>query len=435
MSIERQIRVCVGNYGYYGEGRLRDEWIALPKSDEEIAAFLRDNGLKDPLHEETYISDYDGTPLGIGGGQLFSEYTPLEDLNLLAHQLAAASEGDLEAVRGALDAGGYEPQTVEELMNLIDQADRIGFVAWPDAHEWSGPEERLARAWVDAAGGPGALPDSVLERCLDYSSYGRHLLECGFVAGEEGYLDEFGGEVLQGRYDMRDVVEAASRLGWKDPLPSPESTGECRRALAAAGLRADGAPDAGNATLLSAVAFIVDGLEPERARALALYADAYLPPSASLSELGNAALQADEIYYYPYDNAGGDRAAQLASSYVSRLGGVGKLPADELESHFDYRAFGEEIGQWHSCGRFGYLADGGGIDLRRITKQDFEARYMPERAAARPDAPQPSPDAPSPGAPTLPDRGKTPSNALRNAAKAASAPCAGARAETLGNAR
>lgn len=109
-----QISVCVGNYGYYAEGELRDQWITLPKEPGEIDGFLRRNSLVDEAHEETYISDYDGIPLGMSYGGAFSEYTSLEDLNLLAHAMAEADPADLERLDGS-GRGGEEVTTVDEL--------------------------------------------------------------------------------------------------------------------------------------------------------------------------------------------------------------------------------------------------------------------------------------------------------------------------------
>ena len=43
---EGTITVCIGNYGYYNEGELRDKWITLPKTDVEIQQFLTDNGYR-----------------------------------------------------------------------------------------------------------------------------------------------------------------------------------------------------------------------------------------------------------------------------------------------------------------------------------------------------------------------------------------------------
>lgn len=83
------LSVCIGNYGYYNEGYLHDTWITLPKTEAEIRDFLHLNHLQDPLHEEIYISDYDGIPFG--ATQLFTEFCQLEDLNLLAKQLVTVS--------------------------------------------------------------------------------------------------------------------------------------------------------------------------------------------------------------------------------------------------------------------------------------------------------------------------------------------------------
>lgn len=90
------LNVCIGNYGYYNEGSLHDAWITLPKTEAEIRDFLHLNRLQDPLHEEIYISDYDGVPFGTR--LLFNEFCHLEDLNLLAKQLVTANPADLEKV-------------------------------------------------------------------------------------------------------------------------------------------------------------------------------------------------------------------------------------------------------------------------------------------------------------------------------------------------
>lgn len=95
------LSVCIGNYGYYNEGDLRDTWITLPKTEAEIRDFLHLNRLQDPLHEEIYISDYDGVPFG--ATQLFTEFCHLEDLNLLAKQLEKHGAGGREKVPAFLN--------------------------------------------------------------------------------------------------------------------------------------------------------------------------------------------------------------------------------------------------------------------------------------------------------------------------------------------
>ncbi len=63
--------VCIGNYGYYAEGELRDRRIALPASRAEFRDFLEKSGLQDPMHEEIYVSDYESVPFGLNS--LFGE--------------------------------------------------------------------------------------------------------------------------------------------------------------------------------------------------------------------------------------------------------------------------------------------------------------------------------------------------------------------------
>lgn len=77
------ITVCVGNYGYYNEGELHDAWITLPKTDEQIQQFLKENELQDPMHEEIYISDYDGIPFGLNHGAFSANTLRLTTLTCL----------------------------------------------------------------------------------------------------------------------------------------------------------------------------------------------------------------------------------------------------------------------------------------------------------------------------------------------------------------
>ena len=121
------LSVCIGNYGYYNEGELHYTWITLPKMESEIRDFLHLNRLQDPLHEEIYISDYDGVPFGTR--LLFNEFCHLEDLNLLAKQLVTANPADLEKV-GAWIQANDTPESLVGLMNLIEQADDIPFYSW-----------------------------------------------------------------------------------------------------------------------------------------------------------------------------------------------------------------------------------------------------------------------------------------------------------------
>lgn len=86
--------VCVGNYGYYNEGELHDTWMRLPMDPDKIEPWLRSHDLFDEEHEEIYISDYDALPFRCP--DVFDEYAHLDELNVLAMQLALLPDGALE---------------------------------------------------------------------------------------------------------------------------------------------------------------------------------------------------------------------------------------------------------------------------------------------------------------------------------------------------
>lgn len=114
--------VCVGNYGYYNEGELHDTWMRLPMDPDKIEPWLRSHDLFDEEHEEIYISDYDALPFRCP--EVFDEYAHLDELNVLAMQLALLPDGALEHIDAAVEYG--EPLNhLDELMNLVAQADDL----------------------------------------------------------------------------------------------------------------------------------------------------------------------------------------------------------------------------------------------------------------------------------------------------------------------
>ena len=213
---------CIGNYGYYNEGELHDTWITLPKTEAEIRDFLHLNHLQDPLHEEIYISDYDGVPFG--ATQLFTEFCHLEDLNLLAKQFVTVSPGDLEKV-GAWIQANDTPESLVELMNLIEQADEIPFYSWGydgayDKDEFGSmiyttmsPEKNYGYEMVEQNEELKHILDSSsqIESAFDYEKYGRAYTEGGEVTVlRDGYIDNCadGPDV-----DYYDRDELASLIG------------------------------------------------------------------------------------------------------------------------------------------------------------------------------------------------------------------------------
>lgn len=104
--------VCVGNYGYYNEGELHDTWMRLPMDPDKIEPWLRSHGLFDEEHEEIYISDYDALPFRCP--EVFDEYAHLDELNVLAMQLALLPDGALEHIDAAVIAASAN-QTAPKL--------------------------------------------------------------------------------------------------------------------------------------------------------------------------------------------------------------------------------------------------------------------------------------------------------------------------------
>lgn len=222
------IDVCIGNYGYYNEGELRDAWISLPKTSKEISDFLSAHGLQDPEHEEIYISDYDGVPFGLTN--LFDEYTRLNDLNMLARQMEAYP-GAVEAVKGALGCGIDHPGSVIGLMNWIEQADEIPYYAYDYTgayarDEWG--QTCIERLSADENYGYTVLEDTDLMRMLEKDSdamsafdverYGRFCSDSGNVQlGDKGYVDGMQDMPDEDRYTREELAEM-----YGDPEPGDE---------------------------------------------------------------------------------------------------------------------------------------------------------------------------------------------------------------------
>lgn len=211
MDYSKGLEVCIGNYGYYNEGQLRDAWITLPKSEQEIHDFLQEHGLQDPMHEEIYISDYDGYPLG--ANKLFDEYAHLGDLNLLAMQLMCTDSYDLEKVEAWI-AHENEPDDIVELMNMIEDADSIDLYGYEEQYATCTPEENYGHTVVEYDEDLKSVLEnnSLADSAFDYEAYGR---DCAMQAGvtllEDGYLPNQNGPDLYtyDRDELKEMIVAA----------------------------------------------------------------------------------------------------------------------------------------------------------------------------------------------------------------------------------
>ena len=151
------LNVWIGNLGKYNEGELVGEWLELPVTKKELNTFLREQvGLqliqeevdkaleKDGVcYEEYMINDYE-TDLPIK----ISEYENLDNLNLLAK--ISENNTNREAVNAYVDS--QVEMTIEELANLMEQADDIAYYKFPDTEFFMSAETKMGYEMAEATG-------------------------------------------------------------------------------------------------------------------------------------------------------------------------------------------------------------------------------------------------------------------------------------------
>lgn len=157
----------------------------------------------DEEHEEIYISDYDALPFRCP--EVFDEYAHLDELNVLAMQLALLPDGALEHIDAAVEYG--EPLNhLDELMNLVAQADDLPVYdyEYDEMHvedQWhetclerSTPEENYAYTVLDGDSEFWALMNrgnGELLYCFDFNRYGEIAVNNGYVdLCETCYVDK-----------------------------------------------------------------------------------------------------------------------------------------------------------------------------------------------------------------------------------------------------
>ena len=197
----KTVTVCIGNYGYYSEGGLHDAWLSLPASNADIAAFLKAHRLYDSMHEEIYVSDYDGVPFGLW--TIFNERTNLEDLNLLARQMREKPY-ECEVVNQYLECGADAPADVLELMNMIEQADQLGFFYYHN--DGASSEERYALDCIEDMPEFKELEANGLIDYIDLERLGRDYgMDC--YLGEEGYVADYARDFDDDLYSREELEE------------------------------------------------------------------------------------------------------------------------------------------------------------------------------------------------------------------------------------
>ena len=256
--------VCVGNWGYYSEGELRDTWMHLPIDPDKIEPWLRSHGLVDAEHEETYISDYDGLPFRCP--QVFDEYARLDKLNVLAMQLTLLPEGDLAHIQAAIDYG--EPlDHLDELMNLVAQVDELPVFnyLYDDMYvedQWhktclerSTPQENYAYTVLNDDSEFWNLMnrgDGELLSCFDFNRYGEIAVNNGYVdLCETCYVNKGGDWPLLDEYSFEEIG-GETVAEWRGRVAQEKSAAPSEIAYAASALAALSADDGAGGTARAA---------------------------------------------------------------------------------------------------------------------------------------------------------------------------------------
>lgn len=349
MSIE----VCIGNYGYYNEGELHDAWIELPKTDEEIRDFLKENRLYDATHEEIYISDYDGVPFGLK--DLFGEMTGLDDLNLLAMVMDEMPDG-AETVQNVLDCGCDAPDSVLGLMNWIVQADEIPFYGYSvDPSQFTDLDECYGYSLIEDMGGVERLGTETIARYVDEKALGRDLALTDVALGEDGFIyamdcDDFDLEY----YDMGECEEKLST-----PLEEQDEINAMTPDDVYAALRDEigyyrpyrSEPDADDLREERVLLALVREGDYEQDAVTTLLDNR---SQSTATEVANALVRSDEIPYVGLDTSMCASIEEaLGAHFIDNCGA--EMPPETLARYFDYKAYGSDMAQDLYLGENGYV--------------------------------------------------------------------------------
>lgn len=224
----KQIEYMKAIWNSFPEGQ-KPEWLSMEQIEEygnkmgaaparNVRALLIP--VQDAQHEEIYISDYDGIPFGFNYGTIFSEYTHLDDLNLLAKQMELRPDA-VELVQEVLDTGCDAPENIIELMNLVEQAYEIPFYSYEYSDMYnkdSWGQTCLERLSNEENYGYTLLEGTPLMELLEQNSeamsafdvgeYGRQCAENGYVSlSDHGYLENTQDMPDLDHYSREELVE------------------------------------------------------------------------------------------------------------------------------------------------------------------------------------------------------------------------------------
>ena len=206
------LKVWIGNLGKYNEGELVGEWLELPVSKKELNTFLREKvGLQltqeevekslaetGNCYEEYMINDYE-TDLPIK----ISEYENLDNLNLLA--TISENVSDMEAVNAYVES--QAEMTVEELANLMEQADDIAYYKFSDTESFVSSETKMGFEMAEVTGLMDTLRELKIDDFFDFEAYGRSWENGDITILDDGYIDFGNCDIDLNRYTLEELKE------------------------------------------------------------------------------------------------------------------------------------------------------------------------------------------------------------------------------------
>lgn len=363
--------VWVGTFAGLNEGDMRGGWLELPYEEKTLGTWLREVVGVGPDREEYGVFDTDFRgPLGEIGLDVCA-VTRLEALNTLALLAEGLDEGQVEAVCVLASYEGANGAV--ELGNLIAQAAEIPLCRrLPAAEGYSSQEERLGYALVGGLGGLDGMGDAEVAAYLDYSSFGREMLDDGIYALDGGiYVDIDASEPSTDLYRGEELADLAQGLAPIDGV-------DARAVLTGAGCPPREveffASDHGEEALRAAAA-IVSSLPADKLAALALWAREGCSPVGPL-EMANAALYVDRIDYGEIPDALGPLEERMGIALADRFG----VSREEAEAHFDYERYGRDALAGGGIAIEGDLyleTDGPWPDLRRYDMAELRELAVP----------------------------------------------------------
>ena len=219
--------VCVGNWGYYSEGELRDTWMHLPIDPDKIEPWLRSHGLVDAEHEETYISDYDGLPFRCP--QVFDEYGRLVNL--------VAQADELPVFDYLYDDMYVEDQWHKTCLERSTPQENYAYTVLNDDSEF----------WNLMNRGDGELLS-----CFDFNRYGEIAVNNGYVdLCETCYVDKGGDWPLLDEYSFEEIG-GETVAEWRGRVAQEKPAAPSEIAYAASALAALSADDGAGGTARAA---------------------------------------------------------------------------------------------------------------------------------------------------------------------------------------